>query len=145
VPIDVPIPEGTEMVPWIPPILHEPVTEKTAEATKTELPNEVAPEPLTTNPDYPLVPSQSTEGYVRFYKERYHHAEIKLRMRMPVSQDYASYRVNLEKGLLNPALTAENLRAQEFVLTTNKRLKPNTLFYFDYPVFGVLLQIVPAS
>jgi hypothetical protein len=91
------------------------------------------------------IPAEFTEGYIRFYKERFHHAELKIKMRLPVTQDYAQYRLNLEKALINPELTADKFLAQEFVLQASKRLKSDTLFYFDHPVFGVLLRIEPAA
>lgn len=78
----------------------------------------------------------NVKGFIRLYQKRFLHVDVEALLTRSVPEDYAQY------WLDNSIQTDKTLFSkQSFHLKQNRKVGTNRLYYFDNPIFGVLLYI----
>jgi len=78
----------------------------------------------------------NVKGFIRLYQKRFLHVDVEALLNRAVPEDYAQYWLN------NSIQSDKTLfTEQSFYLKQNRKVETNRLYYFDSPIFGVLLYI----
>ncbi len=80
----------------------------------------------------------------RSQREERHLANLELAQLFPLAETTTAQQATAESGTLDKRPTAPpGEPAGQFRLRESRRIRTNTLYYFDHPLFGVLVRVKP--